>query len=105
MLLNTRALSFLPLSAKALDLSLSVPPRRFKKFKIFLISLNTFVAAGDFMAYRYNIHGSNALLSIVTCTEGEGPSISLFSNTFLSFTFYFIGPTKKDRYCNGFSGM
>lgn len=58
------------------------------------------------MAYRYNVHGSNAPLSMVTVDddEDEDPSTSLFSNTFLYFTFYFTGPTKKHLYRNGFGG-
>ena len=99
MLLKAHTLSFLPFSAKTLDLSSSAPPsRRLRKSKNFpnLIKYFSFVA-GDFMAYRYNVHGSNPALSMVTVDddEDEDPSTSLFSNTFLYFTFYYTGPTKK----------
>ncbi len=49
------------------------------------------------MAYRYNVHESNPALSTVTVDDDDDddPSISLFSNTFLYFTFYYAGPTKK----------
>ena len=48
------------------------------------------------MAYRYNVHGSNPPLSIVTVdAEDEDPSVYLFSNIILSFHLLFTGSTKK----------
>src|SRR5215217_3839771 len=99
MLLKAQTLSFLPFSAKTLDLSSSAPPsRRCRKSKNFpnLIRYFSFVA-GDFMAYRYNVHGSNPALSMVTVDddEYEDPSIPLFSNTFPYFIFIIQGPLKS----------
>ena len=94
MLLKAHTLPFLPFSAKALDLSSSVSPsRRWIKSKNFpnLIKYFSFVA-GDFMAYRYNVHESNPALSTVTVDDDDDdddPSLSLFSNTFLSFHLIF----------------
>jgi hypothetical protein len=56
------------------------------------------------MAYRYNIHGSNALLSIVTCTEEEGSSISSFSNDYLS-PYILQDPLKRTDIVTGSVGF
>ena len=91
--------------AKTLDLSWSVPDsRRLRKSKNFpnIIKYFSFVA-GDFIVYRYSVHESNVLVPSVT-VDDDGPSVSLFSNTFL-FTYISQDPLKRTNIVTGSVGF
>ena len=79
---------------------------RFRKFKNFsnLIKYFSFVA-GDFMAYKYNVHGSNPILSIVTVGDNDSPSFSCSLTLFSLSPFISQDPLKRTDIVTGSVGL